>query len=309
MRALILTALLLICGCSKEKNPAGPGDGAPQAPNPESDTVALPYALSRPLVMVPVPAGAFLMGSIKGSDEQPLRSVTLSAFKMATTDVTQEMYQAVMGVNPSYFSGDTSRLRPVEYVTWYDAVLFCNALSRAAGRDSVYAYTAVTGTPGDGCSDLAGIGCDASRNGFRLPTEAEWEYACRAGSTADYYWGGSYPLAAPADTADMDSNAVWSHNSPNMTLPVGSARPNAWGLYDMSGNVLQWCNDWYGPYPGAAQTDPAGPAGGSLRVLRGGSYYLDDNGYTLRSACRGSMSPDARYRFFNVTGFRVVRRP
>lgn len=295
-------------GCSKENNPVHPVDDTPLPPVIESDTVNLPYTLSRPFVMVPIPAGVFLMGSIAGSDEQPVHSVALSAFKMAAMDITQELYQAAMGVNPSYYGGDTSKTRPVEYVTWFDAALFCNALSKAAGKDSVYAYTAVTGTPGNGCSDLAGISCDTSKNGYRLPTEAEWEYACRAGSTTDYYWGGSYPPQTHADTVNMDSNAVWYHNS-GMTQPVGSKKPNAWGLYDMSGNVWQWCNDWYGAYPGAAQTNPAGPAGGSFRVLRGGSFFIYGDAGSPRSACRGSMEPDFRYQLVNVTGFRVARRP
>ncbi|MBN2038156.1 MAG: formylglycine-generating enzyme family protein, partial [Chitinispirillaceae bacterium] len=183
-----------------------------------------------------ITGGTFFMGSTNGySVELPVHSVTVSAFYMDTTEVTQADYRALMGVNPSYFTGDS--LRPVEYITWFDAVLYCNARTKADGKDTVYSYTSVSGTPGDSCTALGGLAVDFAKSGYRLPTEAEWEYACRAGSTTDYYWGGSYPPATAADTLAVDNNAVWRHNSNFSTARVGTKLANAFGLYDMSGNV------------------------------------------------------------------------
>ena len=113
------------------------------------------------------------------------------------------------------------------------------------------------------------------RTATGLPTEAEYEYANRAGTTTDYYWGRNYPPTTTADTLAIDSNAVWYYNSPNSTQPVASKKPNAWGLYDMSGNLWEWCNDWYGSYSATSQTNPTGATSGSYRVLRGGSWGND----------------------------------
>jgi sulfatase modifying factor 1 len=245
---------------------------------------------------------SFQMGSTNGfSDELPVHSVTVSAFYMDTNEVTQADYDSLLGVNPSHFTGDS--LRPVENMTWFDAVLYCNVRSKRDGKDTVYTFTSITGTPGNGCSDLVGLAIDFTKNGYRLPTEAEWEYACRAGTTTDYYWGGSYPPITTADTAATDNNAVWQHNSNNSTARVGTKLPNAYGLFDMSGNVWEWCNDWYGSYSSGSQTDPTGPNTGSYRVLRGGSWY--DNVNLQRSALHGKYLPDDE----NIcVGFRCICR-
>jgi len=252
--------------------------------------------------MINIPAGTFQMGDTNAnllnqlSGSSPLHCVTLGAFAMSQTLVTQEQYQAVMGTNPAYF--DSGGTWPVEQVSWYDAALFCNALSKLAGLDTVYI--------GDGTID-ASVVIDYTKNGYRLPTEAEWEYACCAGTTTDYYWGRNYPPITLADTLALDSNAVWYYNSPNGTQPVARKKPNGWGLYDMSGNVWEWCNDWYGHYGyynATCQTNPTGAVSGTYRVLRGGSWG-NNSASSLCAMYRGGNTP--AYRYYNGIGFRVVR--
>ena len=212
-----------------------------------------------------------------------------------------------MRQTPSVFGGDTSLTRPVENVTWCDAVLFCNELSKKAGKDTLYMYTNIIGYAGNGCTELTGIRCNTLRNGYRLPTEAEWEYAYRAGTITDYYWGGSYPRTTQDDSLRMDSNAVWFGNYRFITWPVASKKPNAWGLYDMAGNVSEWCNDWFDwTYPSTAQADPMGPDSGNYRVFRGGSFnYSDDY---LRATHRDYGGNGLYWRHYDI-GFRVVCRP
>lgn len=214
-----------------------------------------------------IPAGTFVMGSdVKEPDEYfdndaPAHRVSIThPFYMSVTEVTQAQYAAIMGGNPSKFPGTNN---PVEQVSWEDAVAFCKALSKKTGRT------------------------------FRLPTEAEWEYACRAGSTTRYSFG---------DDADALSAYAWfEENSDRKTHPVGQKKPNAWGLFDMHGNVWEWCSDWVGEYRNAAVTDPEGPSSGSARILRGGSCVDDARG--CRSTYRFCGKPDSRYRTF---GLRVL---
>ena len=246
--------------------------------------------LTKSVTMLSIPAGTFQMGDTnaillnQGSLSSPLHSVTLGAFTMSQTLVTQEQYLEVMDTNPSF--SKSGKTYPVESVTWYDAALFCNALSKMAGTDTVYAFTSVTGTPGAGCTGLGNLNIDYTQNGYRLPTEAEYEYANRSGTKTDYYWGRNYPPMTSADTLAIDSNAVWFNDLPTTydsayqeqvtiwgTQPVATKKPNAFGLYDMSGNVWEWCNDWYASYSAGSQTDPTGATSGSYHVLRGGSYY------------------------------------
>jgi formylglycine-generating enzyme required for sulfatase activity len=165
-----------------------------------------------------------------------------------------------MGANPSHFTGDPQR--PVETVSWFDAALYCNARGKAEGRDTVYVYTGVESRAG-AVSALANLAVHGERRGYRLPTEAEYEYAQRAGTTGEFYWGDS-----------LDGDFLWYFaNAQGTTQPVGRKRPNAFGLYDMSGNVWEWTDDWFAPYPAGDVRDPAGPDTGSYRVLRGGSWY------------------------------------
>jgi formylglycine-generating enzyme required for sulfatase activity len=243
-----------------------------------------------------IPGGTFQMGSEARSNTQPVHSVTVSSFFMDSTEVTQGEYEQAMGVNPAHFTGDPTR--PVENETWYDAVLFCNARSRQAGLDSVYRYDSAEGLRGNGCSNLAGLVIDYTSNGYRLPTEAEWEYACRSGTTSVFHWGDG------TDSATAARYAWYAATSLLSTHPVASLQANGFGLYDMSGNVYEWCNDFYGSYGADAQTDPTGPADGSSRISRGGSWYegIDQQG----AATRFSYYPQYTISYFNQ-GFRCVR--
>jgi formylglycine-generating enzyme len=240
------------------------------------------FGLQRQIVMKDIPAGTFTMGSDSSVDygAQPPHQVTLSAFAMQEAEVTQEQYLAVTGTNPSNFNAGTdASLRPVETVDWFDAAKYCNALSLFSGLIAVYDTSAWT--------------ADFSKTGYRLPTEAQWEYACRAGSITEYWWG--------PDTNGIGACTWSNYNSGGTTQPVATKLANAYGLYDMTGNVWEWCNDWFGAYTTGAATDPTGASNGTYRVLRGGScYYFSDD---FRSAFRYYGNPDYRYYGF---GFRVA---
>ncbi|MFH1422540.1 MAG: SUMF1/EgtB/PvdO family nonheme iron enzyme, partial [Planctomycetota bacterium] len=218
-----------------------------------------------------IPAGSFVMGSpdsdMSGAngDEKPQHTVNITrSFYIGIYEVTQAQWREVMGNNPSYFSGDNL---PVECVSWDDVQGFITALNN---REGVTYY--------------------------RLPTEAEWEYACRAGSTTRYCFGD--------DTGLLGDYAWYWSNSGNTTHPVGTKLPNAWGLYDMHGNVWEWCNDWYGEtyYTSSPANDPQGPASGQYRVLRGGCWSNFVN--SCRSAVRYRYW--SSYRYFLI-GFRLAR--
>lgn len=235
------------------------------------------------LEMVEVPGGTFTMGSPskeQGSEdnERPQHDVTISPFCIGKFAVTQTQWRVVAGwpnverdltPDPSYFKGDD---RPVEQVSWQDAMEFCARLSNKTGRT------------------------------YRLPTEGEWEYACRAGTQTPFAFG----EAIMPEFVNYDGNYPYG-KAPKaeyrrQTVGVGSLGvANAFGLYDMHGNVWEWCQDWYGNYGSEPVTDPTGPERGQYRVLRGGSWSL--NGVDCRSACRGDLGPaDRDY----VIGFRVV---
>jgi formylglycine-generating enzyme required for sulfatase activity len=246
--------------------------------------------------MVQISAGTFTMGSptseANRGNTETQHSVTLSAFYMGKYQVTQALYELVMGTNPSYFHGGSGRepaageiqgKRPVEYVTWYKAVEFCNKLSALDGRTAV--YTTTNGT----------VTMDSSKNGYRLPTEAQWEYACRAGTTTAYNTG----------AAISDNTGWYTDNSGGKTHQVGLKPANAWGLYDMHGNVREWCWDLYDSYSSSSVTDPTGAVTGSNRVIRGG--YWGSDGQYLRSACRSYGTPDYLSDGNGGLGFRVVR--
>jgi formylglycine-generating enzyme required for sulfatase activity len=234
--------------------------------------------------MVLVKGGTFQMGSTEGdSDEKPVHSVTVNNFYISKYEVSQALYQEVMGTNPSYFSGDNL---PVEEVSWYDAVEFCNALSQKEGLTPVYT---ISGTS---------VSWNQNANGYRLPTEAEWEYAAGGGSSNRTKWAGTNSESRLGNYAWYDSN------SGNKTHPVGTKQPNSLGLYDMSGNVWEWCWDWHDSdyYSSSPSTNPAGPYSGSSRVLRGGSWGL--NAPSCRVANRYNDYPS--YRDSNL-GFRILR--
>ena len=225
------------------------------------------------LAMRVVASGTFQMGTVdddeEAHDDERLRhEVRLSrAFQLSPTPVTQGLYEAVMGNNPSHFR--SSAEHPVERVSWFDAVRFCNALSERCGLSPAY-------TIGEG--DEPAVSCDFSSSGLRLPTAAEWEYAARAGQ--DFIYSGSN---------NADEVAWHRHNSDSRTHPVGLRNPNALGLYDMSGNVWEWCWDWFEEYPQDASVDPSGPSTGSIRVNRGGSWLYGPA--LLRTADRYGLRP------------------
>lgn len=241
--------------------------------------------------MVRIPAGSFQMGNTGAhpglSNELPVHTVTISRdFMMSKYEITQKHYEEIIGTNPSNFKGKNL---PVETVTWYDAVAFCNKLSDIEGRDRCYS--------GSGTS----IVCDWSADGYRLPTEAEWEYACKAGTTTDLYSG----ILKHDQCSPLDSNlhriGWYCGNESLKTREVGQKEPNSFGLYDMSGNVWEWCWDWLGSYSAIAETDPIGTSSGSLRIIRGGSWLNFAN--RSRSSFRYNDYPSSRYYYL---GFRVV---
>jgi formylglycine-generating enzyme required for sulfatase activity len=232
------------------------------------------------MVLVPIPTGEFMMGSPEtekyrqglGTWEKQHPVTLTKPFYLGATEVTQAQWKAVMGTTPWKFLFFSKRgveegdHYPATYVGWEDAVEFCRKLSEKEGVE------------------------------YRLPTEAEWEYACRAGTTTVYSFG---------DNESQLGEYAWykentRENGIHHALIVGKKKPNPWGLYDMHGNVWEWCQDLYGKYPDA--TDPQGPSEGSIRVIRGGSWWYNSD--FCRSAERSGDTPDSRY---NGLGFRVLR--
>jgi formylglycine-generating enzyme required for sulfatase activity len=279
-------SLVLLPGFAAALVGVAPGQAAP-----------LPAAPPEITNRLGIPAGKFLMGSpdsFKAAppDEKPQHEVTLTrAFYLGVYTVTQEEYRRVVGKNPSCFSAegqdkekvagmDTGRF-PVENVSWEDAVAFCARLSallqeKQAGRE------------------------------YRLPTEAEWEYACRAGTTTAFWWGDSASsFQANFDGNFPDGNA---EKGPFLNRPcrVGSFQSNPWGLYDLHGNVFQWCSDWSAGdyYDRGIKTDPRGPDGGNLRVMRGGCWG-GNGSWDCRAAYRGAAEPGDRGARPGI-GFRVA---
>ncbi|WP_461255147.1 formylglycine-generating enzyme family protein [Treponema sp. R80B11-R83G3] len=254
--------------------------------------------------MIRIPGGTFQMGEeLAGTEDvTPVHAVTLSAFSMSKYLVTQEQYEAVMGMNPSYFSsnpasGEAQRKRPVESVTWYDAVEFCNKLSAVEELQTVYTITNRKPSAGYPITD-ANVTADFSKNGYRLPTEAQWEYAAKGGNPNAAGWKG-YTYSGSNNVGDV---AWYYDNSGGRTHEVGKKAPNSLGLYDMSGNVYEWCWDWYGDYSSGAQTDPTGVSSGDSRVIRGGGWGRSAE--DVRSSCRTYNSLGGRSYFL---GFRLVR--
>jgi len=229
--------------------------------------------------MILIPAGHFMMGSERDIDTKPVAKVSVDAFYMDATEVTQEIYEKIIEENPSRILG---RKDPVEQVTWLDAIKFCNARSKREGLEV--------------CYDMETRTCNFEANGYRLPTEAEWEYACRAGEEGNYYFG--------SDPGKLKANGWFKGNSRNRHHSVGMKAPNAFGLYDMSGNVAEWVADWWDPmaYHSSAERNPAGPSRGEYRVTRGGSYA--DAAPSLSATARGFHTPT---RGSEIIGFRCVQ--
>jgi len=268
--------------------------------------------------LIRIPGGTFQMGSPAGTpnssdNERPVRAVTISAFYMSRFPVTQGEWYDVMGTRPSFFNGTNNwdgatvtptfnwRNLPVERVSWYDALVFSNRLSIARGLTPAYSIGGSTNpadwgpVPTSSNATWNAVTMVAGSTGYRLPTEAQWEFAARGGngSPGNFTFSGSN---------NADEVAWHNANSGSRTHEVGTLRPNALGLYDMSGNVWEWVWDRFGTYPSAPQTNPTGPAAGDFRVFRGGSWFFTPA--YVRSAFRYFAYPV--FRYFSL-GFRLVR--
>jgi formylglycine-generating enzyme required for sulfatase activity len=246
-----------------------------------------------------IPAGSFVMGSPAGTGDSTHRPiwpaeagrggderqhvVTLTdAFYMQTTEVTQGQWGQVMGSNPSHFSSCGSDC-PVEMVSWYDAQNFIDALNARENRTN----------------------CDTTPNTcYSLPSESQWEYAARGGTVSAFYNGGITNTGCTPLDPNLDAIGWYCGNAVSTTHPVAQKEPNNWGLYDMSGNVWEWCNDWYGTYPDGPVDDPTGGGTASFRVIRGGGWY--DSARYARSAYRHDNTPG--YRDYGL-GFRLGLPP
>lgn len=234
--------------------------------------------------MVRLTGGKFVMGD-KDEVDAPPHEVVVGPILMDRQLVTQEQYQRVMGDNPARWKGARN---PIEQVRWSDAVRYCNRRSELEGLKP--------------CYDLKTWKCDFAANGYRLPTEAEWEFACRAGTTTAYFFGDS--------PAKLGTYAWYDKNAGGRPRPVGQKQPNPWGLHDMAGNVWQWCNDFYKVdyYATAPRENPKGPDTGENKVVRGGAWRFGAE--SCRSGYRYNESPGyADVCFgYDIYGFRCVRQ-
>lgn len=252
--------------------------------------------------MVLINGGTFLMGSPEDEMQREIdeiqHEVTLNDFYISATEVSQKEYEEIMEDNPSEFKGDNL---PVENVSWYDAIEYCNKLSKKEGLTPVYTI------------EEENVTWDKGANGYRLPTEAEWEYSARAGTTtpfntensisdeeANYY--GLYPYGIEENYFSQSNLETKPGEYRQTTVEVNSFNPNKWRLYNMHGNVAEWCFDYYGEYDLENTNNPTGSETGTLKVNRGGAW--NDYGKHLRSAYRASTTPT---QSISTIGFRIVR--
>lgn len=257
--------------------------------------------LQIPENFVLIKGGSFQMGSPESeawrSADETQHAVTVRDFYMSKYELTQKEYEEIMGNNPSNFRADNL---PVENISWLDAVAYCNARSEKDGLNPVYTI------------DGQNVSWDRSANGYRLPTESEWEYACRAGTTTPFYmenspsaeeanYYGHYPYEIEDHYFSQGNLEVKPGKYRQTTVPVDNFSENPYGLYNMHGNVSEWVWDYYGEYPTDAQTDPAGPSAGTLRVYRGGGW--NDFAKNMRSAYRATLEQNKGS--FNL-GMRLV---
>jgi formylglycine-generating enzyme required for sulfatase activity len=245
-----------------------------------------PVYTSRFVDLVSIPGGTFLMGSAESqegrySNEGPVHEVHVSRFACTRYPVTRRIYAEITGLDPGWPEGETDD-RPVNNISWLEAVTFCNQLSDREGVTHCYWI------------DGKEVTWDRTADGYRLLTEAEWEYACRAGTTTRFSFGNN--------EGRLYKHAWLKTNSKGEPRPVGRKTPNRWGLHDMHGNVYEWCWDWYGGYLETALSDPAGPPAGESRVLRGGAFNFSPK--NLRSTGRFRYQPSFRDWF---VGFRCAR--
>jgi formylglycine-generating enzyme required for sulfatase activity len=292
-RTGLVAGLLLLAACGQREAPpvSAPAGPAPAATTPAASNRPVAVLTKSGVPMVYLPGGEFEMGTDRGSpDEAPAHRVRLSPFLMDTCEVTHELFAKVQLPNPSHWQ-DNPR-KPVERVRWRDAKQYCNERSLLEGLRPAYN------------EKTADWDCDPAANGYRLPTEAEWEFACRAGASTPYDFGPATQLRAYGWFAD---------NADRQTHPVGQKRPNRWGLHDLYGNVAEWCEDVYHPnyYRESPADNPPGPASPGRdvrRVIRGGSWR------SSADACRatfrqGEKTGDTDACFStDYCGFRCVRR-
>jgi len=300
--AAIALAAFLLVGCQTEGN---------------TGNATVNLGGGRTMGMVRIVPGTFTMGqnhdlpAWMGATE---RQVTLTrGFYMSVHLVTQDQFYAVMGTNPSHFNGnpapgEVQGRRPVEMVNWYHAIAFANRLSILQGLEPVYSIAGMSNTDADAWlfgnvpvdywdETWDAVTANWNANGFRLPTEAEWEFAARAGTTTEWSFGNN--------VANIDYYAWTNRNAGGRTREVGGRRPNPWGLYDKHGNVWEWVWDWfrwYYEFDASAATDPTGAVSSDYRVIRGGCWY--DPPENARSAFRFAGYPEARG---DGLGFQVVR--
>lgn len=297
---LMLAAMVLFTGCP---NAAGGNSGGSITPPASTDKIYTVGGISFTMKGIAAVTGKSV-GHGDESDNAP-HTVSLTAYRIGETEVTQELWQTVMGNNPSNFSGspesgEAQEKRPVECVNWYHAIAFCNKLSKACNLEPCYTVTGVDfdaltfdDIPTSNNSNWNNAVCDWSKKGFRLPTEAEWEWAAMGGK--DYKWSGTNVESELKDYA-------WYGG--DKTHEVKKKQPNGYGLYDMSGNVWEWCWDRYGTLLNPLPEDYSGAASGSYRVDRGGCWRFDAD-----SAARASRDYDDPVDRRNILGLRLVSRP
>jgi len=308
--AVLLTAVLVFTGC-----PSAAGGNSGGSITPPASAGSYNAATGKGVVggveftMKKIDAVTNKnVGHADYNSNNDVHPVSLSAYLIGETEVTQELWYAVMGNNPSNFSsspasGETQGKRLVEKVSWYQAIAFCNKLSKACNLDPCYTVTGVNfdtltfdDIPTSSNYYWNNAICYWNKNGFRLPTEAEWEWAAMGGTTDK--WAGT------DDQTQLVNYAWYGANSSGKTHEVKQKQPNGYGLYDMSGNVWEWCWDRYGTLPNPLPEDYSGAVSGTDRVMRGGSWLNFANG--VARAFRSSYDPD--YRSFDL-GLRVACRP
>ena len=283
-RSVALSACVLVVvavGCGDADRPTG----GPSADETAGEPPKHVFVAGSGIEMLPVPGGTFRMGSGEGN-EGPRREVTVSTFLMDRYEVRQREFASLQLPDASHFKGDD---QPVEMVRWSEAALACNQRSLAEGL-----------TP---CYDEATFACDFTADGYRLPTEAEWEYAARAGDDAPH------PPGNPP--RELTRIACFADNSGDRARPVGLGRPNAWGFHDLLGNVAEWCHDFYADdaYTLSEKIDPTGPQTGELKVLRGGSWRSTADECRVTARFRDEPGIDDACFAQDAYGFRMVRRP
>lgn len=295
MKRIILLTLLVLAistfwNCSEDSPTSATGGNSPDNSK-----------------MVLVEGGTYQMGSNEGATiSKPVHSVTLNSFYIAKHEVTQKEWVTVMGTNPSEFTGNEER--PVESISWFEALVYCNKLSISQGLTPCYKINGSTNpdswntipinSSASNYNSWIAATCNWSANGYRLPSEAEWEYAARGGKNSGGY---TYPGAN-----NLQNIAWYNENSNNETKPAGQKSPNELGLYDLSGNVFEWCWDWEGSYNASPVTNPYGPTAGDgiddAKIFRGGCYFYN---FGLRVYDRNSS---VTYEKDSLIGFRIVRK-